>query len=114
MTIHTFEVTARVTNDNYYKIQTDLKSSDLSKWEATPNGMHYWGLSHKGIFITMYTVKKKDFYTYYILYRISARRVIENDNFVGLFNTDNYSELEEAVNTILKEKSAYLPLLKKC
>ena len=113
MTIHTFEVTARVTNDNYYKIQADLKSNDLSKWEATPNGMHYWGLSHKGIFITMYTVKKKDFYTYYILYRISARRVIENDNFVGLFNTDNYSELEEAVNTILKEKSAYLPLLKK-
>ena len=111
MTIHTFEVTARVTNDNYYKIQADLKSNDLSKWEATPNGMHYWGLSHKGIFITMYTVKKKDFYTYYILYRISARRVIENDNFVGLFNTDNYSELEEAVNTILKEKSAYLPLL---
>ena len=114
MTIHTFEVTARVTNETYYKIQSDLKSTDLSKWQAKSNGMHYWGLSHKGIFITMYTVKKKDFYTYYILYRISARRVIENDNFVGLFNTENYNELEVAVDAILKEKSDYLPSLKKC
>ena len=114
MTIHTFEVTSRITNEDYYKIQTDLKSGDLSKWKATPNGMHYWGLSDRGIFITMYTVKKKDFHTHYILYRISARRVIENDNFVGLFNTKNYNILEETVNNILKEKSSHLPILNKC
>lgn len=39
---------------------------------------------------------------------------MENDNFIGLFNTKNYDVLEEAVNNILKEKCEELPKLKKC
>ena len=56
----------------------------------------------------------KGFYSYYIIYRISARRVVENDNFVGLFNIEKYSELEEVVDEILKDKCSYLPILKQC
>ena len=103
MTIHTFEVSAMLTNDNFYSIQDELKSKDKSKWKATKNGMAYWGLSEKGILIHMYQIKKKGFYSYSITYRISARRVMENDNFVGLFNTKNYPELEEKVNKLLKQ-----------
>ena len=62
----------------------------------------------------MHQIKKKDFFAYNIIYRISARRVIDNNNYVGLFNTKNYSELEEKVNELLKEKCVYLPKLKKC
>ncbi len=114
MTIHTFEVSCMLDNNKYYNIQGILKRKDPSKWKATKNGMQYWGLSYKGILINMYQVKKHGFYTYYIIYRISARRVIENDNFVGLFYTQKYYELEEAVNDILKDKCEYLPKLKKC
>lgn len=114
MTIHTFEVSAMLTNENYYKIQEELKLKDRSKWKALTNGMEYWGLSDKGILINMHQVKKKGFYSYYIIYRISARRVIDNDNFVGLFNIKKYNELEEKVNEILKDKCSYLPKLKKC
>lgn len=39
---------------------------------------------------------------------------MENDNFVGLFNTNDYPELEEKVNELLKDKSEHLPKLKKC
>ena len=49
-----------------------------------------------------------------VTYRISARRVMENDNFVGLFDTRNYDDLEEKVNELIKDKSNYLPKLKKC
>ena len=76
--------------------------------------MQYWGLSDKGILINMHQIKKKGFYSYRIIYRISARRVIDNDNFIGLFNTKNYDNLEEAVNNILKDKCDALPKLKKC
>jgi len=114
MTIHTFEVSATLTNEDYYKIQYELKTKDQSKWKALKSGMHYWGLSDKGILINMRQIKKKDFYSYKIIYRISARRVIENDNFVGLFNIKNYDELEAEVNRVLNEKCSLLPNLKKC
>ena len=114
MKIHTFEVSAMLTNESYYLIQSELKAKDKDKWKTIKNGMQYWGLSHKGILISMYQVKKKGFYTYYINYRISARRVMENGNFVGLFNMKNYDSLEEKVNSILKEQCMYLPKLKKC
>lgn len=108
MKIHTFEVSAMLTNESYYLIQSELKAKDKDKWKTIKNGMQYWGLSHKGILISMYQVKKKGFYTYYINYRISAQRVIENDNFVGLFNIKKYDELEEKVNSILKEQCMHL------
>lgn len=114
MTIHTFEVSSTVTKDNYYEIQRQLKQADCSKWEATNNGMIYWGLAKQGIIITTHQVLKKDYTTFKILYRISARRVMEHDNFVGLFNVKNYDELEEEVDHILKSKCELLPKLKKC
>ena len=114
MTIHTFEASATLTNEKYYTIQQELRSKDPSKWKAVKNGMSYWGLSDKGILIQMHQIKKKDFYAYTIIYRISARRVIENDNFVGLFNTKKYYELEEKVNEVLKGKCSLFPKLKKC
>lgn len=114
MTIHTFEASATLTNEKYYTIQQELRSKDPSKWKAVKNGMSYWGLSDKGILIQMHQIKKKDFYAYTIIYRISARRVMENDNFVGLFNTKKYYELEEKVNEVLKGKCSLFPKLKKC
>ena len=114
MTIHTFEVSSNITNFEYYTIQKELKTKEPSSWRAQKNGMQYWGLSHEGILITMYQVKKKDFYTYYIIYRISARRVMDNTNYVGLFDVKKYPVLEDKVNTILNDKCQYFPKLKKC
>lgn len=114
MTIHTFEVSTMLDNNKFYGIQKELKEKDKSKWKSIKNGMKYWGLSDKGILINMFQIKKKGFYSYSITYRISARRVMDNDNFVGLFNTKNYDELEEKVNLVLKDKCGLLPKLKKC
>lgn len=114
MTIHTFEVSSMLTNKDYYKIQLELKTKDPSKWKATNDGMQYWGLSDKGILINMHQIKKKSFYSYSIIYRISARRVIDNNDFVGLFDTEDYYDLEVKVNDLLKDKCSTLPKLKKC
>lgn len=114
MLIHTFEVSFELTNGIYYNIQNDLKNKDKSKWKAKKNGMDYWGLSDKGILIYMRVIKKKGFYCYRIKFRISARRVMENDNFVGLFDTDNYEELRENVDALLQSRSTYLPALDDC
>ena len=114
MKIHTFEVSTTLTSERYFDIQKELKTQDPSKWKAVKNGMLYWGVSDKGILINMHQVKKKGFYSYHIIYIISARRVFENGNYVGLFNTQNYNRLEEMVNEILKDRCLLLPKLKKC
>ncbi|MBR1969455.1 MAG: hypothetical protein IKA17_03765 [Clostridia bacterium] len=114
MTIHTFEVTCTVPGDEYYFIQEKLKNADPSKWAKASNGMSYWGISDKGILIKMFITRKKDYFTYNIIYRISARRVIDNDDFVGLFDTDNYEELEKEVDSLLHYKCKMLPTLKEC
>ena len=116
MTIHTFEVTCTVPGDEYYVIQDKLKKSDPSKWAKEKTGMCYWGLSEQGIIIRTFITKnkRKGYYAYNIIYRISARRVMDNHDFVGLFDTNDYDALEGKVNFILKNKCKLLPLLEDC
>ncbi len=113
MFIHTFEVCDTVSHDTYYEIQKTLKK-DKTKWMAEKNGMLYFGLSDQGIKIRTFILHKKEFHTYKIQYIISARRVMENGNFVGLFDSYDYDELKEKVNAILRSKSPLMPKLNKC
>ena len=113
MTIHTFEVSSILDNERYYNIQQDLKT-DKDKWERLKNGMCYFGLSEKGITIKMYRIKKKGFYSYCIIYEISAQRVFDNDDHVGLFDAENYPKLKKKVNKQLMKKSKLLPKLDDC
>jgi len=113
MYIHTFEATTYLTNEKFYDIQKELRN-DKDKWKAERRGMTYFGLSDKGILIKMYQIKKPKFYTYTITYRISARRVIDNDNYVGLFNTKDYSILKDKINHILNKKCDLLPDISTC
>ena len=114
MNIHTFEVSTQLTNENYYEAQKELKQAAPDKWKSEKRGMNYFGISDKGILIKFFIIKKKKYYTYMVTYRISARRVMENHNFVGLFDTNRYDELETAVNRLLKGQSKHLPKLKAC
>ena len=116
MTIHTFEVTCTVPGDDYYLIQEKLKKSDPSKWAKESTGMCYWGLSEQGIIIRTFITKnqKKGYYAYNIIYRISARRVMDNHDFVGLFDTKKYETLEKKVDFLLHCKYNLLPTLEEC
>lgn len=114
MKIHTFELTSILTNDKYYKIQKTLKIKDKSKWKSERNGMLYFGLREKGILIYMFILKKKNYYSYRIIYRISARRVLDKNNYVDLFDLQLYDELELEANRLLFEKSNSLPKLNDC
>ena len=64
--------------------------------------------------IRTFITRNKDYFAYNITYRISARRVMDNHDFVGLFNTKNYKELEKKADFLLHEKCELLPPLKKC
>ncbi|MBE7032745.1 MAG: hypothetical protein E7406_00770 [Ruminococcaceae bacterium] len=116
MTIHTFEVSHTLCGDDFKLIQDTLKTKDPDKWKKESNGMSYWGLSKQGIIIKMFITKnkKKGYYAYHIIYRISARRVMDNHDFVGLFDTNDYDLLEKEVNFILHNKCKLLPLLEDC
>lgn len=114
MTIHTFEVTCTVTKEIFFLIQDKLKNADPSKWAKEKSGMTYWGLSDKGIIIRTLIIIKNGYYAYNITYRISARRVMDNHDFVGLFNTKKYKELEKEVDILLYCKCELLPFLRDC
>lgn len=114
MYIHTFSVSAILSNERFYSIQEELRAKDPGKWVAEKKGMTYFGLSEQGIVIKMHRIKKKSYYGYLITYRISARRVIENDNYIGLFNTKNYGALRKKVDALLQEKYELLPKLRAC
>ncbi len=113
MYIHTFETSCILTNDSYYSIQKILKA-DKTKWTYEGNTFTYFGLSYTGIIIKLFSIKKCGFYSYSITYRISARRVMENDNYVGLFDTKDYSALENKVDELLENACELLPRLKRC
>ncbi len=113
MYIHTFEVTYELPKKKSKAIQEDLRK-DKSCWKAEDNGMLYFGLSNKGILIRTFLINKKNYHTYQVQYIISAERVMNNDNYVRLFNTRNYSDLFDKVNALLKAKSEALPKVNKC
>lgn len=113
MYIHTFKVSAILNNENYYKIQEILRK-DKEEWKSKEKGMFYFGLYKKGILIRFKLINKKGFNSYQIMYRISARRVIDNDDYVGLFNTNDYDELAEKVDKVLENKCSLLPKLNDC
>jgi len=112
MNIHTFEVSSLLTKKDYYDIQYDLRKNAPGKWEAQKEGMNWWGLP--GILINMNRIKVEGYYAYSIRYKISARRFLESDNYVDLFNTKDYSVLEEKINKGLSKISQLLPPLQSC
>lgn len=108
MYIHTFEVSNMINKDVFYEIQNTLKTTDKSKWNREKNGMTYFGLSDKGIIIKMFRINKAKYNAYNLKYIISARRVIDNGNYVGLFNTKDYAKLAKKVNKLLADKCRLL------
>lgn len=114
MKIHSFELSSTLTNEKYYNIQNSLKLKDKNKWKAEPEGMLYFGLRDNGILINMFRIKKKGFYSYRIIYRIFASRVIDKDNYLDLLSVRKYDELEAKANKLLKDKSDDLPKLQDC
>ncbi len=112
MFIHTFETIKTLTNKEYFELQNELKKDN--NWKAENNTMLYYGLSDKGITIRMHYIKKENYHSYSLTYRISPYRVLHNDNYVGLFDVNKYKKLEKAVNELLKEKTKLLPKLANC
>ena len=112
MFIHTFETTKILTNKEYFELQNELKKDN--NWKSENSGMLYFGLSDKGIIIRMHYIKKKDYHTYNITYRISAHRVLHNNDYVNLFNVNKYKKLEKVVNDLLEEKTKLFPKLANC
>ena len=114
MYMHTFEVSNMINKEVFYEIQNTVKTTDKNKWNREKNGMTYFGLSDKGIIIKMFRINKAKYNAYNLKYIISARRVIDNGNYVGLFNTKDYAKLAKKVDKLLADKCRLLPKLDTC
>ena len=113
MTIHTFEASSPLSNKDYYDIQ-NIMENHSNNWTFEDNNFSFWGLCDSGINIKLNKINKKNYNGYAINYIISARRVIENNNYVGLFNCKDYDKLIKRINKILSNLSELLPKIDKC
>ena len=112
MLIHTFEATVQLSNEKFYAIQSEVKSDH--KWTRRENGMTYFGAKDDGILIRFSRSKKRKFKGYWLKYIISARRVMEPNNYIGLFDIADYQKLIEKVNRKLKKICPMLPKIETC
>lgn len=112
MMFHTFETTTQLTNNQYYKIQEIVKKDN--KWNKTSYGMLYFGANMDGILIRFAQIKKSKFKGYRLKYIISAHRIIEPDDYVGLSDTNNYKKLISAIDKKLEKICPELPKINKC
>lgn len=112
MFIHTFETTIQLTNGQYYQIQNQIKSDH--QWGRTQNGMLYFGAKNDGIRLRFTRIHKSKFKGYRLKYIISARRVLEPENYVGLFPAHEYKRLCDAIDKKLAALCPALPSINEC
>lgn len=112
MQIHTLELKGKLSNEVYYRIQDRIK--ETLDWTYQSHSTTYWGLSQYGIIMELQHVTKKDLSVYNIIYRISARRMFEPENYVGLFDCAQIEALIKRADQILSAFSPLLPKLKTC
>lgn len=111
--VHTFELKCMVTNQLYYQLQDRIKLEN-GTWTHTKDTILYWGLCDSGIIIELQHIKKEGLSNYWIVYRISARRMFEASNYVGLFDCSKIKRLIDRADELLSSFSALLPGLRAC
>lgn len=111
MKIHTLEFKSILSNDLYYKIQERIKNT--LEWNGKKDNVLYWGMHKCGIILELHH-KSKKVPIHTISYRISARRMFEPENYVGLFDCNQIKALIGKAGSILSAFSPLLPELKAC
>ena len=101
MNYHTFELSYKLTpheKDYYTDILFNSKGRTYrDEYEYVPT-IVCETLSKHGIIIKIQTFTKNDFKHYVMYYRINPRRVMEQNNYIGLFNAKDTDIMLDKVN----------------
>ena len=109
MNFHTFELSYKLSTDDVRIVYNELYNYKPKDDCAVFNALQDYGII---IFIKKY---KQDEYNHHVLYyRINPRRVLENHNYIGIFNSKNIDKLIKKFNILIKTVSPFLPEFDSC
>lgn len=106
MSYHTIELSKKLLNyEEYIHIDEALEHSngkyynDKKEYQRT---MVCETLQHNGIIIKMRTIRKKEFTYHMIYYRINPRRVMDDNNYIGLFDAKQTNVMLNKVDRLIE------------
>lgn len=117
MGFHTFECYHIITCNEYKKLKNTL--SNKGKFYRDPKCINHFSyisecLDNHGIKIRLNQFNENGYSFYYASYIINPRRVIEENNYVGIFISTNVDDMLFACNKYIKSKSNKLPEIYDC
>ena len=117
MTFHTFEAGTYLTGNQFRVINNKLKEFD-SKYFNDPKSLNrkiFTGLCGRGIVIYLYKRDTDDSkFIYHVVYRINPTRMINGDDYINLYHSNEAYKIFELTNEILLSVSPQLPPLNIC
>lgn len=114
MLIHTFEVKTQVTKELYKAIAKELwKRGECRKGEKQGE-IEYYGHRFCGIRIRLVMTGKSEYVRYDVIYVIAPCRLLDPDNYLGLFDTDGADRVIDEIDFRLKSVCPLLPDIQTC
>lgn len=117
MNYHTFELSYKLTpyeNEFYTNILFSSKGRTYRDKDEYVPTIVCETLSEYGIIIKIQTFTKNDFNHYMLYYRINPRRVMEQNNYIGLFNAKDTDIMLDMVNEYLEKFHTAMPAADVC
>jgi len=117
MNYHTFETSYQLTSNEMNVISKILRNAGGKfyddKNEFVPTKV-YEGIRKKGIIITLRTYCNDDYKYYFLQYRINPRRVMEHNNYIGLFNSKDTDIMLDKADKYLHSVNTNMPSVNYC
>ena len=103
MNFHTFELSYKLSTDDVHIIYNELYNASGQNYKPKDDCAIFNALQDYGIIIFIKKYKQDEYNHHVLYYRINPRRVLENHNYIGIFNSKNIDKLIKKYETIKVE-----------
>ena len=93
MNFHTFELSYKLSTDDVRIIYNELYNASGQNYKPKDDCAVFKALQDYGIIIFIKKYKQDEYNHHVLYYRINPRRVLENHNYIGIFNSKNIDKL---------------------
>lgn len=114
MNFHTFELSYKLSTDDVRIVYNELYNASGQNYKPKDDCAVFNALQDYGIIIFIKKYKQDEYNHHVLYYRINPRRVLENHNYIGIFNSKNIDKLIKKFNILIKNVSPFLPEFDSC
>lgn len=114
MNFHTFELSYKLSTDDVRIVYNELYNASGQNYKPKDDCAVFKALQDYGIIIFIKKYKQDEYNHHVLYYRINPRRVLENHNYIGIFNSKNIDKLIKKFNILIKTVSPFLPEFDSC